>query len=339
MGKSIINRKEKYIYFCLAIFLILLVVGCSKNTNNGNEQDEPSVTGDVINEAPENCRLNNESDCSPIEIRRGEQESEEDGNQETEDNIKKIINASEAYLLLNTSNASKDFLSLNCEEGWKCVEKKHRAYQYTNCSWSSIEFCVYGCNESVCRAAPICKSNSFKCSNDVLMKCEGDGYEWKVNESCDYRCENGVCIGKNETVQTNTTNSTNSSQGNNFISDNCISVLDFNYAPAGNNLSNEYFTLKNSCSYSVGIISWTAKDDTTINTHIFTFPVFNLDVNAELSIHTGNGTNTSTDLYFRKNSAVWNNDKDTLYMDTANGTSVLVCPYPNNGSILNCPDL
>ena len=313
MEKSIISLKKGCIYLCLFIFLSLLALGCSKNSGNAS-QEEPSVTGNAVYEAPENCRLSNESDCSPIEFRKGEQESEEaDDSQENSEDDTETIGGS----LLNTSNLSKELLSLNCEEGWKCVEKKHRAYQSSNCSWSSIEFCVYGCNKSVCRAAPICKLNSFKCNNDLLMKCEDDGYEWKSNESCSYKCENGVCINKTDTTDQN-----------NFISDNCISVLNFNYAPIGNNLSNEYFTLKNSCPYSVNITSWTARDNTTINTHIFIFPVFNLDANAQLSVHTGNGTNTSTDLYYRKNSAVWNNDKDTLYLNTSNGTSVLIHSYP-----------
>ena len=135
----------------------------------------------------------------------------------------------------------------------------------------------------------------------------------------------------------------NNATQNDFISDRCINVLNFNYDPTGNNLSQEYFTLKNSCLYSIDMGGWTAKDDATTS-HIFTFPVFNLDVNAELSVHTGNGLNTSTDLYWGKNNfipaqAVWNNDRDTLYLNTPNGTSVLICSYPNNGSILNCPDL
>ena len=294
------------------MFLILLVTDCSKNANNTDaNQDGSAITGNAVDEAPENCRLSNESDCRPIEIRRGEQENEEAN--KTQENAKKTINISEESLLLN------------CEPGWKCVEKKYRAYQYSNCSWVSIEFCVYGCNESICRAAPICKLNSFKCNNDMLMKCSEEGYEWKANESCDYRCENGICIGKNETAQTNATNSTNTTQGHNFITDNCMSVLNFNYAPAGNNLSNEYFALKNSCSYQIDMSSWTAKDNST---HVYTFPSFNLGDASQVTIVTGSGINNATTLYWGSGIAIWNNNGDTLYLNTSNGTSVLVYSYP-----------
>ena len=91
-----------------------------------------------------------------------------------------------------TINISEEIGLSNCEQGWKCVEAKYRAYQFSNCSWTSIEFCVYGCKNGLCNPPPICKLNSLKCDNDNVVKCE-DGYEWKMNESCDYQCQNGIC--------------------------------------------------------------------------------------------------------------------------------------------------
>ena len=90
MIKFIINqRKEckRHIYMPILIFLILLAVGCSKGTNQNNTDAKTEITGSVIEDSKENCRLNNESDCRPIEIRRGEQENEEANNTQETANI------------------------------------------------------------------------------------------------------------------------------------------------------------------------------------------------------------------------------------------------------------
>ena len=101
--------------------------------------------------------------------------------------------------------------------------------------------------------------------------------------------------------------------------------MNFSYAPAGNNLSNEFFTLKNSCSYQIDMSGWTAKDNST---HVFTFSVFNLDAGSQISVVTSSGINNSATLYWGRSSAVWNNNGDTLYLNTSNGTSVLIYSYP-----------
>ena len=302
----------------LLIGILFLLSGCQKNAAQNGIDEKNEITGNVIEDSKENCRLVNESDCSPIEIRKGEAENDDTNNTANAENDgKKTINISEEAELSD------------CEQGWKCVEPRYRAYQFSNCSWASIEFCVYGCKNGLCNAPLACKPNSLKCDNDNLVKCE-DGYEWKLNESCDYQCQNGICVSKNETATnttglTNATNSTNTTQGHDFLSDNCISVLNFNYAPAGNNLSQEYFTLKNSCSYQIDMSSWTAKDNST---HVYTFPSFNLDNAAQVKVVTGSGTNDQATLYWGSGIAIWNNNGDSLYLNTSNGTLVLVYSYP-----------
>ena len=304
----------------LLVGILFLLGGCSKNANKNNIDEKNEITGNVIEDSKENCRLVNESDCSQIEIRRGEAENDETNNTaNAEKDGKKIINISEEAELSN------------CEQSWKCVESRYRAYQFSNCSWTSIEFCVYGCKNGLCNAPPICKPNSLKCDNDNLVKCE-DGYEWKLNESCDYQCQNGVCVSKNETATnttglTNTTNSTDNTNSNNtttnttadYITDGCMSVPKYNLT--GNKSTDEYFTLKNSCSYQIDMGGWTATDDAN---HVYTFPSFNLASNGDVTIVTGSGANNQTKLYWGRGSAVWNNGGDTLYLNASNGTSVLI---------------
>lgn len=343
------GKKEVNIFLAV-IGLLLLLSGCAKNANQKGAGEIPEITGSVIEDAKENCRLNNESDCRPIEIRKGEAENEQASDtQETataEKNVSKKINISEESLLSN------------CEEGWKCVEKGYRAYQYANCSWILIEYCIYGCKNGTCNPAPICKLNSFKCDNDNTLKC-ADGYEWTLNESCDYKCMDGFCISKNATIandtnstltqnltntansnDTNTSNNSSNSQ-NNICDNNCIAITNFQYNGGNDSncqyLNNEYVTFRNSCSYSCDLTSWTVNDASSNN---YIFPAFTLDNGNSFTLHTGKGNNTQTDLYWNRCQGVWNNvGGDTLYLKTQNGVSVLICPYPNNGSISNCPDL
>lgn len=300
MAKFAINQRKKYkrcAYFYPLIFLILLVIGCSKSPNeSSSEQEIQSITGSVIEESSENCRLSNESDCRPIEIRRGEPENEEHADNFTED-IQNLLN-----------------LTLVCEAGWKCIEGRYIAYQEINCSWHSLERCIYGCdeNESMCRTAPICKVNSLRCETDNLMICGDDGYRWLLNKSCDKDCENNMCT---EDLAINA--ALNITQ-NDFISDRCIGVPKYNLT--GIKPTHEYFTLKNSCTYTIDMSGWTANDDAIA---VYTFPAFSLANDGEVTVITGSGSNNQTTLYWGRGRAVWNNGGDTLYLNASNSTNVL----------------
>tara|TARA_Y100000310_G_scaffold105294_1_gene103688 strand:+ start:2147 stop:3706 length:1560 start_codon:yes stop_codon:yes gene_type:complete len=126
----------------------------------------------------------------------------------------------------------------------------------------------------------------------------------------------------------NGVNLCNTTTQNDYIGDNCFSVLNFNYDAGGDdnqNLTDEYFTLKNSCSYSIDMTSWTATDDAS---HTYTAPTFNLGNGTNVTIITGSGSDTSTELYWGRGSAVWNNGGDTLYLNNSAGQSVLSYTYP-----------
>lgn len=302
--------KKEVNMILLLIGILFLLGGCSTNINQNNIDGKPEITASVIEDTKENCRLTNESDCRPIEIRRGEGENEETNNTEEA--------ASAGGPSNKTINLSEKILLSDCREGWKCVEKNYRAYQYTNCSWISIEYCIYGCKNGTCKPSPICKSNSLKCDNDNVVKCNEDGSEWEKNESCDYKCENGICIGKTNTTTQNVTQP--QPPQNNYIKDKCVNVSRYNLT--GINATDEYFTLNNSCPYQIDMSGWTAGDN--VKNHTYTFPSFNLVSNGDVTIVTGAGSDSSKTLYWGKNIAVWNNGGDTLYLNASNGTSVLI---------------
>ena len=123
-------------------------------------------------------------------------------------------------------------------------------------------------------------------------------------------------------VTTNVTaNPTNNTTQNDFIADGCMSVLKYNLT--GNTATDEYFTLKNSCFYTIDMSGWTANDDSI---WVYTFTAFNLANNGEVTVITGSGSNSQTTLYWGRGSAVWNNGGDTLYLNASNGTNVLIKP-------------
>ena len=310
--------------------MILLVIGCSKNLNKDNvKQEKESITGSIIEDSKENCRLNNESDCSPIEFRKGDQENEESTVNDIPEGIGIKNKSKENINIQNLSN-----LKLVCETGWKCVEKGYRAYQYANCSWISIEHCVYGCKNSACKPPPICKLNSLKCDKDNLLICGEEGYEWKLNESCDFQCQNGICIGRNETI-TNATNSNNATQVN-LCYNNCISITNFHYDASGDdcnvtNLNDEYVVFKNNCAYSCDLTNWNLSDNANVD-HNYIFPSFNLVSQATFTLYTGNGTDAASQLYWKSTytpcPAIWNNVGDTLYLRNSSNDLILTYSYP-----------
>ncbi len=118
----------------------------------------------------------------------------------------------------------------------------------------------------------------------------------------------------------------------NYIQDKCIYITNFHFNAAGNdnyNLNDEYVTFGNKCSYSIGMGSWTVKDETA--SHIYTLPSFTFQSGATFTLYTGTGTNTKSALYWGRTSgdyaAIWNNGGDTLFLRDSNGNLVLSKSY------------
>jgi len=89
---------------------------------------------------------------------------------------------------------------------------------------------------------------------------------------------------------------------------------------AGLDLQEEWVTIANGDPTAVDLTGWTIADEGMRNT--YTFPVFTLDSGADVTVHSGSGNDTATDLYWGRSSAVWNNDGDTATLTDANGTVV-----------------
>ncbi|GAA5058682.1 lamin tail domain-containing protein [Haladaptatus pallidirubidus] len=85
---------------------------------------------------------------------------------------------------------------------------------------------------------------------------------------------------------------------------------------AGNdndNLNDEYVVLENTGSSTISLSGWTISDAAG---HSYTFSDASIAPGETVSLHTGGGSDSSSDVYWSRSSAVWNNDGDTVFLDT-----------------------
>jgi len=121
----------------------------------------------------------------------------------------------------------------------------------------------------------------------------------------------------------------NSKRGIWKISDfsDCIIITNFHYNAKGKdneNLNDEYVVFKNTCDFSLDITGWVVKDRTA---NAYIFPSFELGYQEEVTLHSGSGDNTETDLFWKRKYSVWSNNGDTLYLRDGEGNLVLVKSY------------
>jgi endonuclease YncB( thermonuclease family) len=83
-------------------------------------------------------------------------------------------------------------------------------------------------------------------------------------------------------------------------------------SPDGETLNDEYVDVKNDGSSSLDMTGWTLEDEAG---YTYQFPDgFSLGAGDTVRVHTGSGTDSSTDLYWGSGSPIWNNDSDTAYL-------------------------
>lgn len=91
------------------------------------------------------------------------------------------------------------------------------------------------------------------------------------------------------------------------------------------NLNDEYVVLRNDGEESLDLSGWTVSDEAG---HEYTFPErTTLEPGDTLTLRTGTGQNDPPDYYWNADSPVWNNDGDTVFVHTAEGSLVLEAQY------------
>ena len=93
-------------------------------------------------------------------------------------------------------------------------------------------------------------------------------------------------------------------------------------------LNKEFVTLKNTGTTSRNLTGWTVED---LAGHVYTFGNFTLKPGWKVRIHTGKGTNTSTDRYWGRGYYVWNNTGDKAKLHNSAGTWKDSCSWGSGG--------
>ncbi|WP_321112304.1 DUF4350 domain-containing protein [Halorussus salinisoli] len=98
-------------------------------------------------------------------------------------------------------------------------------------------------------------------------------------------------------------------------------------SPDGETLNDEYVDFENTGSSSLDVTGWRVEDEAG---YTYQFPDgFSLGAGETVRLHSGDGTDSSTDLYWG-GSYVWNNDGDTCYLYDDNSNLAAEKSYPNN---------
>ena len=96
------------------------------------------------------------------------------------------------------------------------------------------------------------------------------------------------------------------------------------------NLAAETVTLENARNESLDLTGWELADAAA---HVYTFPSVTLAPGETVTIHTGSGTDTETDLYWGQGAPVWNNGGDRILVRDAVGDEILNATYDESGAI------
>ena len=78
---------------------------------------------------------------------------------------------------------------------------------------------------------------------------------------------------------------------------------------------------------------WTIRDTSS---HVYKFGSFKLRAGHSVTVHTGKGSNTAKDLYWRSDEYIWNNDGDRAKLKNKAGDVIDTCSYSGAGSSVSC---
>lgn len=103
---------------------------------------------------------------------------------------------------------------------------------------------------------------------------------------------------------------------------------------SNSSLNAEYVVISNS-SYTTSytLTGYTISDRSA---HVYRFRTFVLKPRASVTLHTGSGTNTSTNLYWGSRAYIWNNTGDTAYLKNSVGTLKDSCSWGSVASYVLC---
>ncbi len=89
--------------------------------------------------------------------------------------------------------------------------------------------------------------------------------------------------------------------------------------PERMHLNGEWVEIANQGDANESLADWTLMDE---QNHTYTVRNFTLEAGASVKVHTGAGNDSMTDVYWGRNSPVWNNDGDVATLRDASGKVV-----------------
>ena len=98
-------------------------------------------------------------------------------------------------------------------------------------------------------------------------------------------------------------------------------------------LNAEYVSIGNHVSTSRNLRGWTLRDN---QSHVYSFPNITVGSGKSVTVHTGKGTNTSTNLYWGSRNYIWNNSGDRATLRDAQGHQIDTCSWGNGSGSINC---
>ncbi len=111
-------------------------------------------------------------------------------------------------------------------------------------------------------------------------------------------------------------------------SDSSLTVADIHANAPGNdheNLNGEYIVFRNEGTEPLDLSGWTVKDEAD---HTYQFPTgFTLAPSEEVTLYSGSGSDTDTELYWGSEGAIWNNSGDTIFVYDESGSVILERSY------------
>ncbi|MFB6311662.1 MAG: lamin tail domain-containing protein [Salinirussus sp.] len=101
---------------------------------------------------------------------------------------------------------------------------------------------------------------------------------------------------------------------------NALSLMEIHADAAGNdneNLNDEFIVFENTGEQPLELAGWTISDAAG---HTYVVPSgVSLDPGQMLTLYTGDGTDNATALYWGSETAIWNNDGDTVFVSNSTG--------------------
>jgi Lamin Tail Domain len=95
-------------------------------------------------------------------------------------------------------------------------------------------------------------------------------------------------------------------------------------------LNAEWVQLHNNSGHPVTLTHWTLRDRAG---HVYTFGTYRLKAHGFVKVHTGKGSNTQANRYWRHSWYIWNNDGDGATLKNAGGTVISRCSYSDPSEI------